>query len=136
MCDCWKDEYEGPIPCGMCRIMDGRKVASAQVIIFTQGGDMTSEKLISVLANYRDELMAMGVVAQQLPEEAYCDVASSIGQAAILSHQLYLCIQGIEHAREGSIEKAMRWLGHVQGVLWAHDIYCLDDVKKHSRPDM
>jgi hypothetical protein len=22
MCDCWKDWYTGPIPCGMCQLMD------------------------------------------------------------------------------------------------------------------
>lgn len=37
---------------------------------------------------------------------------------------------------EGRIEKAMRWLGFMQGALWSIDIFSLDELKDHSRPDM
>ena len=33
----------------------------------------------------------------------------------------------------GSEKKAMRWLGFVQGMLVAHGIYRLAEVKEHSR---
>lgn len=38
------------------------------------------------------------------------------------------------HFREGRIEKAFRWLGFVQGCLWATGQYTLDELKNHNRP--
>jgi hypothetical protein len=34
---------------------------------------------------------------------------------------------------EGRIEKANRWLGFAQGVLWEQDIYTIDEMKEHNR---
>lgn len=36
---------------------------------------------------------------------------------------------------EGRIEKAMRWLGFIQGILWTHDVYSLEALKSHNRSD-
>jgi hypothetical protein len=40
-----------------------------------------------------------------------------------------------EFVPAGRIEKAMRWLGYVQGVLVCRGDFTLDEVKNHSRPD-
>jgi hypothetical protein len=32
------------------------------------------------------------------------------------------------------MEKAFRWLGFVQGVLWTNRVYTLDNLKSHNRP--
>ncbi len=32
-------------------------------------------------------------------------------------------------------EKAMRWLGFMQGVLWARGVYTLNELRKHNAPD-
>jgi hypothetical protein len=29
-------------------------------------------------------------------------------------------------------EKAMRWLGFIQGVLWANRLYSIDELKDHN----
>lgn len=39
-----------------------------------------------------------------------------------------------EFIQEGRMEKFFRWLGFVQGVLWASGIYPLEDLKNHNRP--
>jgi hypothetical protein len=31
------------------------------------------------------------------------------------------------------IEKVMRWLGFVQGVLWLHGDFSLDQMREHNR---
>ena len=36
---------------------------------------------------------------------------------------------------EGRREKAMRWLGFMQGVLWAEGIYTLHELMDHNRPN-
>ncbi len=40
---------------------------------------------------------------------------------------------GNESEARSVIEKAMRWLGYVQGVMNALGVYCCDDLKEHSR---
>ena len=35
--------------------------------------------------------------------------------------------------RDGNEAKAMRWLGFMQGSLWTHGIYPLDELKRHSK---
>jgi len=33
----------------------------------------------------------------------------------------------------GIIEKAMRWLGFIQGGLWSQGFYSIEDMKNHNR---
>jgi hypothetical protein len=40
----------------------------------------------------------------------------------------------LESVSEKRIEKAFRWLGFVQGVLWTSRVYPLTDLKNHNRP--
>jgi hypothetical protein len=35
---------------------------------------------------------------------------------------------------EGRTDKAMRWLGFVQGVLWMAGVYSLHEMQNHNRP--
>ena len=34
---------------------------------------------------------------------------------------------------DGSTDKAMRWLGFMQGVMWSAGYYTLAEIKAHSR---
>jgi hypothetical protein len=52
-----------------------------------------------------------------------------------LSHLCFMCLEAQKFVDEGRIEKAMRWLGFLQGVLWSRGFYSLDDLKNHSRPE-
>jgi hypothetical protein len=52
-----------------------------------------------------------------------------------LAHLRFMCIEAQQFVDEDRTEKAMRWLGFLQGVLWARGFYSLDDLKNHSRPD-
>lgn len=42
----------------------------------------------------------------------------------------------LQFARDGRLEKAFRWLGFMQGVLWAEGIYSINELKNHNRPDV
>lgn len=59
----------------------------------------------------------------------------SRGEARNLSHALWMCGETIELARADRREKAFRWLGFVQGVLWVHRIFSVEELKNHNRPD-
>lgn len=69
----------------------------------------------------------------------YADALSLAAQAAPRSENYEHLIGMVPrlHAllNEGRIEKAMRWLGFMQGALWAEGLFTLDDLKRHSRPD-
>lgn len=34
----------------------------------------------------------------------------------------------------GRYDKTMRWLGFMQGVLWANGVYELEELKRHNMP--
>lgn len=36
---------------------------------------------------------------------------------------------------EVRIEKANRWLGFIQGVLWAENVFTIEELKAHNRGD-
>lgn len=50
-------------------------------------------------------------------------------------HLLYMLWKIPHFIEEGRKEKANRWLGFVQGVLWAKDIYTIEEMKEHNRPN-
>jgi hypothetical protein len=51
-----------------------------------------------------------------------------------LAHFRFMCIEAQKFIDEDRVEKAMRWLGFLQGALWALGFYSLDELKNHSRP--
>ncbi len=36
---------------------------------------------------------------------------------------------------QGRLGKVFRWLGFVQGVFWALEIYTIDELKRHNKRD-
>lgn len=51
-----------------------------------------------------------------------------------LEHLLWAVTEVKSFVDEGRIEKAMRWLGFIQGVLWSNHQYSIDDLKDMNRP--
>lgn len=52
-----------------------------------------------------------------------------------VQHHLMYMIEQIENFLEGKRkEKANRWLGFVQGVLWSNRIYSIKELKDHNKP--
>lgn len=50
-----------------------------------------------------------------------------------LKHLLEMIPKAIGFIDEGKIEKANRWLGFIQGVLWVHKVFTLEELKNHNR---
>jgi hypothetical protein len=105
---------------------------------------MTKEKLKSVFQLYLDMLNEQypGRQAMQFDDRWTKRMFNNIPRPEIIGHLKYMCTTAIGFVDAGRIEKAMRWLGlamrwlgFLQGVLWSHDFYTLDDLKNHSRPD-
>lgn len=51
-----------------------------------------------------------------------------------LEHAQYMLEQTSQFAAEGRVEKAFRWLGFIQGILWCNEVYSIDEMKEHNRP--
>lgn len=52
-----------------------------------------------------------------------------------IAHVLYMIDTIQEFCRDGRTEKAMRWLGFMQGVLWTIGVYNLENLKNHCMPN-
>lgn len=50
----------------------------------------------------------------------------------VLSHTMWMCEQGIDFANTGHVEKAMRWLGFIQGMFFYTGHYTIDEMRAHS----
>jgi len=50
----------------------------------------------------------------------------------VLAHTMWMCEQGIQFVSHGQVEKAMRWLGFIQGVFFSAGIYTIDELRNHS----
>ena len=52
---------------------------------------------------------------------------------AELDHLLEMIPKAIQFIYDQRIEKAMRWLGFIQGSLWTHGIFTIEEMKNHNR---
>jgi hypothetical protein len=92
---------------------------------------MTPEKVLEVIGRYRAFL-------QDVPPELG-PVHDSPCPRRAMSHlhhmldRLEAMVTGNEEGVPRDIEKAMRWLGFIQGVLWLHGDFTLDQMKEHNR---
>lgn len=78
---------------------------------------MTAEKIIEVCELYHNRLRHLEAPNSRL--------------AHVRDRMLPLTN---EFAQDGRIEKAFRWLGFIQGVLWCEGIFTIEEMKDHNRP--
>jgi hypothetical protein len=94
---------------------------------------MTTEKLKSMFAFYREMLDGL------YPKLEYCQMdelstrvlAGEIIASARAAHYKFMCDKAQSFVEAGRTEKAMRWLGFLQGALWRDEICTLDELKQH-----
>lgn len=90
---------------------------------------MTPEKVIEVIEIYRQLFVERNIGKIDYPHNELLDV-----RMHGLEHCHGMFDKMIEFVHEGRMEKAFRWLGFVQGVLWAFRIFPLTELKNHNRP--
>jgi len=96
---------------------------------------MTPQKLKEVFAQYRRMLLVLPHVrSEKLHDDLYAFTGLSVPYDKMLGHAVYMCETASGFVDEGRIEKAMRWLGFVQSVLWCAGIRSLTDLKQDSMP--
>jgi len=90
---------------------------------------MTPEKLKSVLVAYR-ELLGRG----DRLEDANYYLRMNPGRTNVIRHISWMCEEA-QTFLPRKVEKAMRWLGFVQGCLWCLSLKSLNDLRDDSMPD-
>lgn len=99
---------------------------------------MTTEKLTALLGYYGDYLFDRGTAyPQELTEEEKRLPFSRVGLLERRRHVHWMCQQAKGFVAEGRIDKAMRWLGFIQGYLATTHVFdfSLENLKQHSRPE-
>jgi hypothetical protein len=86
--------------------------------------DMTKENIIEVCTIYRDKL-SQEYRKRNSPNKRRCRLDHLLNRMIPLT---------IEFAQDGRTDKAFRWLGFMQGVLWAEGVYHIEELKKHNKP--
>lgn len=91
---------------------------------------MTVDHLKEVLSGYHNKWSK-----HYPPERQDTENLDPRNKEKVLSHTMWMCEQGIEFANKGTqkdIEKAMRWLGFIQGMLYYTGHYTIDEMRAHS----
>lgn len=96
---------------------------------------MDKNQVIAALKKYEGRLgMHSSFKAERLPESEMGKTQISIAQRLALNHVLWMCGETRKLAEEDRIEKAMRWLGFIQGVLWAMNYSSINSLKVDNMP--
>ena len=127
-----------------CGTADGRRTCKRHAKMFArrgrldffppgpdQGGRMTPEQVVQVATKYGKLLAEQGF---QTVNNPFADF-----REGRLAHVRWMCDQIIGFAEysvanddRGKLEKAMRWLGFVQGVLMCYDVMTISQMKEDN----
>lgn len=95
---------------------------------------MTSDKVLSIFMEYATNLRGAAEPTKfPSPDHVLQPEHKSQVRMAV-SHLLYMSVEGMKLVHHLRMEKAMRWLGFVQGSLWALGLRSLSEVKTDNKP--
>jgi len=90
---------------------------------------MKPEKILEVVKIYQDLYRTVNVSPISYPHDRLlADKESGHNHCCGMLDEI------VGFVREGRLEKSFRWLGFIQGFLWAAGAYTIDDLKNHNRP--
>lgn len=78
---------------------------------------MTKQKILEVVDKY-EKLLNMFRLSPLFTKE--------------LEHVLEMIPKVRSFVAEDRLEKCFRWLGFIQGILWSHQIYSIQQLKEHN----
>lgn len=87
---------------------------------------MTPEQVVAVVEKYEEELKRIVSAVRIEPE-----TKNPLDYPA-LSHALWMCGE-VKQLASTNMEKASRWLGFIQGVLWTLGVYSIAEMKDDNR---
>lgn len=91
---------------------------------------MTNEKILSVLKKYEDFFNQFRMTGLLPLHDEHMD--GDLGP--VYQHLLTMIPQMRKFIEEGRRDKVFRWLGFMQGAMWALGSFTLDELKDDNRP--
>ncbi len=91
---------------------------------------MTDEQVKLVVTAYQARLTREGYQPVQIDFDR---TTASFPRSRQLEHVAWMCGGVLEALGAGDHEKAMRWLGFAQGVLWAQGVYAVAEMREQNR---
>ena len=91
---------------------------------------MTKNKIKKVAEYYKE---CLNCRAERYTPDEKIGRSFSDG-VVILKHCRYMVNEILSFLEQNRIEKALRWLGFLQGCLWATGVFSLDELKGHNKP--
>jgi len=96
---------------------------------------MSDKKVIQAVETLREVLAPSAVRAERLNEvQAACPIFA-LSPPDVDCHVAFMCDEIRSHLERGKREKAMRWLGFLQGIAWNAGLASLEDLKHMNMPD-
>jgi hypothetical protein len=89
---------------------------------------MTPQQIHNVINKYRAKLQKANLQPAQFPSEHLVT-----DWRLQIKHCMWMLDRMEEFLKEDRLEKVNRWLGFIQGVLWAQSIYTIENLKEDNR---
>jgi hypothetical protein len=89
---------------------------------------MDAQKTRQVIALYREYFEQRGVAKRSQPHDKIIN-----DPLCQFEHCHWMLDTMDEFVNQGELEKAFRWLGFVQGVLWSQGVCRLDQLREHNK---
>ena len=89
---------------------------------------MTTTKLLEIIATYEQVFKDWKIPQQNFPHDQL-----PTNRQNSLAHCHAMLQKMREFVASGDVDKAFRWLGFIQGVLWNEQIFDLATLREHSR---
>jgi len=91
---------------------------------------MTEDQVRQVVSGYQARLSREGYQPVRIDFDR---TTASYPRSRQLEHLAWMCSEILTALAAGDREKAMRWLGFAQGVLWAHAVYSVAEMREQNR---
>lgn len=100
---------------------------------------MTPYQVLDAVAKYTLDLDELGIKPERCPApQMLPGVLTNAGEATwvrqtVLGHARWMCDNIPRYVQDGKMEKAMRWLGFVQAILWMTGQQTIHTLKDDNR---
>lgn len=97
-------------------------------------GTQFKARATNMLDLYARTLSDLGYEPRAFPDTALRHVPTNrlSGKYDMLCHALWMCGEAMRFVTEGRQAKAYRWIGMIQGLLWAHGVFSIEELKSHN----